>query len=218
MMNDDDAARDSAEEKGLDRILALSDGVFAFAITLLVLGLSVPTLAQGVSRTSANLFMALEGDATAFEAYAVSFFVISIWWIAHHRLFGYIKRYDAGLMWRNILFLLFITIIPFLTELLSTYGDVKLAVVIYDGSQLLGGVALILLRRYALKNHLFSTRLVTPDLIKQMTTRGYIPVIVFAASIVVVLVLPPGISPSYTQLVLFALFAGRIPGRKRAKK
>lgn len=206
MMVDENAAKDSVEEKGLDRILGLSDGVFAFAVTLLVLGLAVPALAPGASRTSASLYNALAGEANAFEAYAISFFIASIWWVAHHRIFRYVKRYDTALMWRNLFFLLFITIIPFMTELIDQYGDLKLAVVIYDGSQLLGGLALSGVWRHIATNHLYSKDLLTEAQVKQMRNRGYIPILVFGLAIVIALALPQEISPSLANLVLFAMF------------
>lgn len=82
MLNDEDETASSSEQRGLDRILALRDGVFAFAITLLVFGLAVPSISQdGQSQATLNLelLQSLGADATAFYSYGISFAVIGIW-------------------------------------------------------------------------------------------------------------------------------------------
>ncbi len=204
MLSDEDA-KGSAEDKGLDRILSLSDGVFAFAITLLVLGLAVPSLSHNEARTSVNLIEALSGEVTAFYSYGISFFVIGIWWFAHHRLFRYIKRYDSTLMWRNLFFLLFITIIPFQTQLLAQYGDIQIAVVIYDASQVLGGIALSAVWRHATKKHLVVEGSLTANQIRNIRFRGYVPIVTFLVAIAIVFVLPNG-DASFANFSLFAMF------------
>jgi uncharacterized membrane protein len=201
----DESAKGSGEEKGLDRIISLSDGVFAFALTLLVLGLAVPALKTGETRTSLNLLGALAGDATAFYSYAISFFVIGIWWLAHHRLFRYVERYDAGLMWRNLFFLLFVTIIPFLTQLLDTYGDVLVAVIIYDLVQVFGGIALNFIWRYVAEKH-FITKSLSQNQIESIRNRGVAPALVFLLAIGVAFFLSAvGIAPAYAQYSLVSM-------------
>lgn len=200
-MSDEDASG-SGEQKGLDRILALSDGVFAFAITLLVLGLAVPAITL---QTSSSLLVALSKESSSFYSYAISFVVISVWWVAHHRLFRYITKYDSALLWINLAFLLFITIIPFLTELLNKYGNIVLAVVIYDVSQILGGLALSILWRYATNKHLLTKSLI-PAQIRNIRIRGYVPMIAFLLAIAVAFALPKGVDPSDSMFVLFVMF------------
>ena len=79
---------------GLDRLLALSDGVFAFAMTLLVVQLAVPQLAPGeVGQLGSRL---LE-EGLSYVSYLISFVVISLYWYSHHRLFRYIRRWDPWL-------------------------------------------------------------------------------------------------------------------------
>ena len=102
-------------DKGLDRILALSDGIFAFSLTLLALSLVVPKLTAGQS--NAELSEKLAEEIPSFFVYFWSFFVVSFYWFAHHRVFRYIKRYDSLMMWLNIIFLMFITLVPFILTL-----------------------------------------------------------------------------------------------------
>ena len=211
----DDLSAPENEQKGLDRILALSDGVFAFAITLLVLGLTVPALSKGESRTSLNLFKSLSGDLGAFYSYAMSFFVISIWWTAHHRIFRDILRYDRTLMWRNLFFLLFITIIPFLTQLLNEYGDIRIAVIIYDLVQAFGGLALSSVWSHASQHHLLISKSLTRAQIRNASLRSYVPSIGFVVAIILTFVIPSGISPSIANFAIFLIYPlNRIVFRK----
>jgi uncharacterized membrane protein len=138
-MMTDERSGSSIDDRGLDRILAFSDGIFAFAITLLVLNLTVPTLNQAA--TSSDLLSSLGTEYSKFIAYIVSFYVISNYWLAHHRVFRYVKKYDSRLMQLNMLFLLFITLVPFFTELISSYGSLESAEDIFYLSQAFGGVS-----------------------------------------------------------------------------
>ncbi|HZW55199.1 MAG TPA: TMEM175 family protein [Nitrososphaerales archaeon] len=148
----------------------------------------------------------------------LSFFIIAVWWVAHHRLFRYIIGYDAALMWRNLVFLLFITIIPFLTEILDQYGDIEVALIIYNLSQFMGGLALNSVWNHATSKQLLISKSLTQDQVRNIRLRGYVPSIVFALAIGVSFLLPPGISPATANLTLFAMFPLlRIVGRKNTK-
>lgn len=223
-MNDEEATS-SSESRGLDRILALSDGIFAFAITLLVLGLTVPTIAEnGLSQVALNtkLLQSLGAETTAFYSYGISFVVISIWWVAHHRLFQYIKRYDTTLMWRNLFFLLFVTIIPFLTQLMNDYGNVGVAVVIYDASQIAGGLALIGVWRHASKSHLLVNRSLTEAQIKNIQFRNYIPAVIFLLALVIAIFFSftyssIGIPPAFANFALFGIWPMMRIAARRSK-
>ena len=213
MMDDEEPSISSLEQRGLDRILALSDGVFAFAITLLVLGLTLPTLQEGGYgqwRLNSMLLHSLAADTTAFYSYAISFAVIAIWWVAHHRLFRHIKKYDGALMWRNLLFLLFITIIPFLTQLMNQFGNIGVAVIIYDASQLMGGLALAAVWTHASKNHLLVSKSLTESEIKNIQSRNNVPLIVFMIALLLAAFFSYsyqylGIAPGFANFALFGI-------------
>src|SRR6266511_895402 len=115
--------RDEAEVE-FNRVVAFSDGVFAIAITLLVLGLSIP---EGVSDLQKRL---LHEDGDLF-AYAISFAVTGKYWLAHHRFFAALARFDNTLMGLNLVYLAFIALIPFSSQVLGDYGDQTAAVVVY---------------------------------------------------------------------------------------
>ena len=108
------------EELGLERIVFFSDAVMAIAITLLAIDLKVPEIAASVA--AAELPGALSELAPRFMSFIISFFVIGIYWMSHHRYFRFIKRYDGGLIVLNLLFLVSI---PF------TFVSRTLAVVLW---------------------------------------------------------------------------------------
>jgi uncharacterized membrane protein len=92
---------DEVADEGLGRLLALADGVFAIALTLLVIEIALP---EGTS--DARLGAALVALGPHYFAYVLSFAVIARFWIAHHRVFRYIRGYDDTLIWLNFLFLM----------------------------------------------------------------------------------------------------------------
>jgi uncharacterized membrane protein len=107
-----------------NRIVAFSDGVFAISITLLVLGLLIP---KGVS----DLTETLLDQETDLIAYGISFAVIGKYWLAHHRFFGALGRFDSTLMGLNLAYLAFVALIPFSSQVLGDYSDQTAAVVLY---------------------------------------------------------------------------------------
>ncbi len=118
---------------GVERLLALSDGVVAIALTLLVLSLHVPALpSHGADANSASwLWHQLNALTDPLISYLVSFYVIAQFWLAHHRTFRLMKGHDEGLAWWNFLFLLAITLLPFTSNLLGQYAENPLAIDIF---------------------------------------------------------------------------------------
>jgi uncharacterized membrane protein len=101
----------------IPRVLALSDGVFAVVITLLVPEIHVPELTQGHSLTEA-----LREVRPSFNAFVVTFILTGMYWVGHRDLFALIRRTDRGLVWLNILYLLPVCLLPFGASLLGPYG------------------------------------------------------------------------------------------------
>jgi uncharacterized membrane protein len=144
--------------KNLDRVLAISDGVFAFAVTLLALSLIAPALSTGAHQN--ELVTDLMDMGPTFLSYFVSFFVIASWWRGHNRVFAHIKRCNSTLISLNFYFLLCITLIPFLTNLIIQYGNFELATILFAAMQVVTGAMLIIIWVYATRNH----RLIDPKL------------------------------------------------------
>ena len=105
------------------RIVAFSDGVFAIAITLLVLALEIPP--------DSDVGAALRDRGAEFFAYFLSFAVVGRFWMAHHRIFGSIARFDTSLVVINLAYLAFIALIPFTSEVLGNYSEDSMGVALY---------------------------------------------------------------------------------------
>ena len=182
------AVRRGSEVPGedLSRILSLTDGVFAFALTLLVLGLTVPvitTTGLSSSQLSGELGARLNQDWQTFFGYAFAFVMIAVWWTYHHRTFRYIERYDSVLMWSNMALLMEIAVMPFVLQLYATYSSAQVAVVLFSVMQIAAALTLNFIWRYAAVGH----RLVNPSLdpreIAFFANAGLITPAVFAVSI-----------------------------------
>jgi uncharacterized membrane protein len=113
--------------RDLSRVLAFTDGVFAIAITLLVLQLEVPADLNTASAVREGLLDQLP-DLTA---YAISFVVIGRFWISNHRFMRTVREFDSGLMWLLLLYLGIMVLIPFTSETIGQYGDYPIATILY---------------------------------------------------------------------------------------
>jgi uncharacterized membrane protein len=119
-------ARGEAEVE-FARVVAFTDGVFAIAITLLVLGLDVPSRAD-------DLTEALLDQRQSLFAYALSFAVLGKLWLSHHSFFGGLHSFDGILMVLNLVYLAWIALVPFTSELLGNYTGETQSVIVYAAS------------------------------------------------------------------------------------
>lgn len=120
---------------GIDRLLALTDGVVAIALTLLVLQLQVPATSTIKDANSVpQLWHALDVDGGELTSYLVSFVVIAQFWLVHHRILRTMRGHSEGLAWRNFAFLLTLTLMPFTSDLMGRYSNNPLAVTIFAGN------------------------------------------------------------------------------------
>ncbi len=143
---------DTAVEKGTGRIEAFSDGVFAVAITLLVLDLKVPSQEAG---RQASLAEALLAQWPAYVAYLTSFLTILVLWINHHNMFAHIRRADHVFLILNGLTLMFVTLVPFTTSLIADYilkPDERIAAIVFNGTFVMIAIVYNVLWRYASEN------------------------------------------------------------------
>lgn len=139
-MAGDDMRQDQYQ---VGRLLALSDGVFAIAMTLLVLGIPVPQLANP---SDADLQAALRTALPAVGSFALSFVLVGVYWMGHRRLLNGVVRTDVRLTWLNLLMLLLVCIVPFTAALLSRYGNLATAVILYATNLALLGLLSLALR------------------------------------------------------------------------
>jgi uncharacterized membrane protein len=127
-----------------NRLEAFSDGVFAVAITLLVLEIGIPV--------GDDLWHKLGDEWPSFAAFFVSFWVIGIIWVNHHGVIDHLKRADRGVLYLNLLLLMSVVLIPFATALMAEHlksgEDERVAAVVYAASFVLMGVAFSVLWEY----------------------------------------------------------------------
>ena len=140
---------------GIDRLLALTDGVVAIAITLLVLQLQVPVTQTLVHKDSASeLWHALQIDGPELISYLVAFLIIAQFWLVHHRVLRNMRGHHEGLAWRNFGFLLALTLLPFTSDLLGRYGGNPLAITLFGLNLAALSVSIQWISRYATNHRL----------------------------------------------------------------
>ena len=128
--------------QSLDRLTSLSDGVFAVAMTLLVLDLRVPVGLAASRASEHGLWDALLKLGPSFAAYLLSFTMLGTFWLAQHTLLGIFERCDRTMTWIHLGFLFVVSLLPFSAALLAHYVHLRLAVGAYWLNILLLGVML----------------------------------------------------------------------------
>jgi uncharacterized membrane protein len=170
-------SRAKSHTSGLERIAFFSDAVMAIAITLLILEVRLPEAAAeaAVGRQVLALWPKYLG-------YFVSFWVIALYWVAHHRCFQLIRGYDRGLINLNFLFLMFIAFMPFPTGLLFSHPAQVASVTLYAGTAAGMGLSLWLLWIYAVRR-----RFLEPGLsrrkIRDIGLNLFLPPLIFVITI-----------------------------------
>lgn len=126
-----DVAGEIAGERAgeLDRLISLSDGVFAFAMTLLIVSIEVPDLTH--DEASAHLMHDVRELWPQILSYVIGFLVIGFLWGSHRRIFARVREYDDALVKRNIVLLMLVAFLPFPTGLLGQYGDFAMPAIFY---------------------------------------------------------------------------------------
>jgi uncharacterized membrane protein len=183
------------------RLEAFSDGVFAIAITLLVLLFDVPDVSEGQS-----LGHVLKHQWPQYASYAVSFVTIGIIWVNHHTLFRHIVRVDRVFLFVNVLFLMCVAFIPYPTSVISRYvrtDDASAAAVMYGLSLTATAICFNALWQYAARGY----RLLAPDADRREVagiTRSYWPgAFLYAAATGIAFV---SATASVIVFILLALF------------
>ena len=146
------------------RIEALADSIFAIAMTLLVLTLTLPDMAQ----TKLSLSQLLADQWPKFFNYALSFLLLAIFWIVHHQQFHVIRRTDRRHVWINIGILMFVALMPFSTDIAGDYSGETLAELVFSANLMILGLLFLLNWWYACWHH----RLVDHDLDRETIIRG----------------------------------------------
>jgi uncharacterized membrane protein len=147
------------EERGIqlekNRLEALTDGIFAFSMTLLVTSLILPR-SSAITETSTEALLSLVPD---FYHYIIAFFVLSAFWMSHHVQFAHIRSLDKPFLFLNIIGLFFVTVVPFSTSFIGDYSDDLVATAVFEINLLVLGLVFLLQWVYATRGF----RLVSPE-------------------------------------------------------
>lgn len=201
----------------LGRMIALSDGIFGFAMTLLIVTLAIP-VSSGASQYP-NIFAYFSKTNIGYSllAYALGFLVVANWWSLHQRLFGVIVRSDANLLRLNNFLLLCISITPFVMSLVFSYGpstvltqspSAKAAVASFAILEVITGLLIWGIWRYASTGNRLIEPSVSRAAIAEAERQNLERVALFALSAGVAFVLPQ------IGVWIWAGVVGRIGARK----
>lgn len=191
-----------------NRMEALTDGIFAIAMTLLVLGIEVP---QSYPLPQVDVLLA--GLIPDIIHYIISFLALAVLWMLHHQQFHHIQVIDHTMVWMNIIWLLLVGLIPFSTSLADTYSGGQYANIPFALNLLMISLLLVLQWQYVRKKR----EILTPGLSERVMllerNRSLVVlVIAFAGSILAFISFIEGIAVYLLIPVIFALYP-RISGR-----
>ena len=151
----------------------------------MAISIQIPNLPDDLTQT--KLFDRLMELRTHFEIYTISFFIIGIYWIVYHQVLGYITQSHGTMIWLNLCFLFFITLISFGVDLQVDYGFYPIVFSIYALVLIFAGSKLAVIWFHAEKNELIDTTL-TSSAIQNITLQSILTPIVFAVSILISLI------------------------------
>ena len=162
------------------RVLAFSDGIFAIAMTLLVIAVTVPTISD--TDSFGSLADALGEQSESYISFFISFAVIGRYWVAHHQFFALLARMDPGLVWINLAYLGFVAFLPFPTDLLGTYFSNPLSFIVYAAFvAIISGLEVVMFR-HAHRNDLMAKPM-PQEIYRWGVVLSFTPVWCFLASI-----------------------------------
>ncbi|OPY86020.1 MAG: hypothetical protein A4E71_01798 [Smithella sp. PtaU1.Bin162] len=181
-----------------NRLEALVDGIFAFAMTLLVTGLVIPHL----SKTEAKVKLApiLAGMQSEFISFIVAFFVLASFWRIHNRQYHYIRIIDSVVMRITLFTLIFVVLMPFTTNLSGDYSDVQLAVCLFHGNMFSLGFFLLIHWWYLAKTPEITSSPISRSTAFKGICRSMITPVISALAFIVSF-----ISPSWSMAVYFLI-------------
>lgn len=171
----------------LDRVVTFSDSVFAISVTLLVIDLRPPTVPAAGYEAALRAYLA---QPNPFIAMAIGFLVVGMYWMSHRRIFALLDRADGLVTWANLVFLFWVAIQPFFTAALAEHVPNRTSVIAYAACQVLAGLAQLGLWASAAARGLLGPT-ASSSRVRYVTARLLVAPLVFAASIVVVLVAGP---------------------------
>ena len=177
----------------LSRIAALSDGIFAIAMTILVLNISTP---DKETVEQVGLLNALLDQGKEFSTYFLSFLLLSIFWGIQHKQMNVIQKTDSVFIWLNIFLLMFVCLIPFSASLESVFSGNLVSTAFFNSNMLIVGIFFLINWSYAVKNH----KLIPEDYSKESIVNGKKNTLIFISVSLIALISGVFI-PEYSGIV-----------------
>ena len=205
--------REVGGRKETGRVEAFSDGVFAIAMTLLVLNVKVPNTDQ-----PGQLGSLLWQQWPSYLAFVISFAFIGIMWVNHHRLFVHIRRIDHMLLVLNGALLLGVTAVPFPTAVLAQYlgkADEKAATMLYAGTYVVVAIFFNVLWRYAASGHRLLGEEVDEAEVNRITRQyAYGPLLYLACFVLAYINVAASLALNVALAIFFALPPNKVTRAK----
>jgi uncharacterized membrane protein len=167
----------------LEHVISFSDAIFAFSITFMAVTIQIPDLPENLTQTQV-IQSIIEKLGPRFTIYTISFFVIGVYWISYHQIFNHIVGSHVIIVWLNLVFLFFITIIPFAVDLQIDYGFYQVIFTLYALVLTMAGLSLTLIWLHARKDRLIDKSLNNAE-IKYISIESILSPSIFAISILV---------------------------------
>ena len=174
------------------RLEAFSDGVIAIILTLMILEFKVPDVAPG--EPASEIWRSLGAVLPTLLVYAMSFIIVAIMWINHHHTIHLVRHVDTPLLWLNINFLFWMSLVPFPTAFLGRHVDLPEACLVYGGIGSLISVAFTLFQRHA--QRLMGPE-VSDDARRRINTENVMTIALYAVA---------GVSAYLSVIVSWSLF------------
>jgi uncharacterized membrane protein len=164
-----------------EHVVSFGDAIFAFAITLMTLSIDIPDLPEDL--TEPQLLSRLYEMYPQVESYLISFAVIAIFWVSYHQVFNFIKESHISMVYLNLLFLLFITLLSVTTSLVINYSSYQIPYVIYSIIVIMTSSLLALIWWHATKDHRLVDKNIHPLFVRGVMVNLISIPFIFAISI-----------------------------------
>ena len=200
------------------RLEALVDGVFAFAMTLLVVGLSVPTIPKAEAATELPAYVA--SMFPQFLSFLIAFFILASLWIVHHEHFHFLRSVDKVVLWLNVLILIFVVLVPFSTNLSGDYPHVPIAPLIFHANMLILSCLFLVHWQYIIRRPALLTGPIRPDRILD-AVMDRVPIIIAALAGMAIVLTNEPFSSMYMYLIfplLMRIVMWYVHSRRAAKR
>jgi uncharacterized membrane protein len=208
----------SKQQFQVERIVLFSDAVFAIAITLLIIDIKVPEIKSGLPVTDENFLQSSAELYPKFMGFIFSFFLISLYWTIHHKMFGFVVNYNGKLVWLNLLFLFSIVLMPFSTAVYSKYSTALYLHLIWPYFVYVFNICLTGFLNFFLWNYIgnpgnsVAEGLPGGDFLQKAKIRSLMLPAIFTGSLLVAIFVDPGIGR--LMLFLTPVFMGLIKNKK----